>query len=41
MKDTRLTAVIAARMNSSRFPGKTLEDLCGVPMLEFQIDRIL
>jgi spore coat polysaccharide biosynthesis protein SpsF len=40
-KDTQsITALIAARMNSSRFPGKTLSDLHGLPMLERQIERI-
>lgn len=34
------TALIAARMGSSRFPGKTLADLHGKPMLERMIERI-
>jgi len=35
-----VTALIAARMGSSRFQGKTLSDLHGLPMLEQQIERI-
>jgi spore coat polysaccharide biosynthesis protein SpsF len=36
----KVTALIAARMGSSRFPGKTLSDLCGKSMLERLIERI-
>tara|TARA_Y100001935_G_C17302556_1_gene510210 strand:- start:2001 stop:2780 length:780 start_codon:yes stop_codon:yes gene_type:complete len=36
----KITALIAARMGSSRFPGKTLEDLHGMPMLSQLIERI-
>ncbi len=35
-----LAAVIQARMGSSRFPGKTLADIEGRPMLERFIDRV-
>mgnify|MGYP003977178153 CR=1 FL=1 len=35
-----VSVLIAARMGSSRFPGKTLEDLCGKPMIEQMLDRI-
>jgi spore coat polysaccharide biosynthesis protein SpsF len=34
-------AIIAARMDSSRRPGKALADLCGKPMIERLSDRIL
>jgi len=33
-------ALIAARMGSSRFKGKTLADLCGKPMLERMVERV-
>jgi spore coat polysaccharide biosynthesis protein SpsF len=33
-------AVIQARLNSRRFPGKVLEDLAGVPVLKRVIDRV-
>jgi len=39
-KKNNITVLIAARMGSSRFPGKTLMDLHGKPMLERQIERI-
>tara|TARA_B100001248_G_C27264307_1_gene399966 strand:- start:60 stop:821 length:762 start_codon:yes stop_codon:yes gene_type:complete len=39
MKKT-FTVLIAARMGSSRFRGKTLANICGVPMLERLINRI-
>lgn len=32
--------IIQARMGSSRLPGKVLKDLCGVPMLEYQLNRV-
>lgn len=35
-----VTALIAARMGSSRFPGKTLSDLHGKPMLQRMVERI-
>lgn len=35
-----VTALIAARMGSSRFPGKTLADLHGKPMLQRMVERI-
>lgn len=35
-----VTVLLAARMGSSRFPGKTLSDLHSLPMLERQIERI-
>lgn len=34
------SALIAARMGSSRFPGKTLTDLHGKPMLERMVERV-
>ena len=36
----RIGAVIQARMGSSRFPGKVLEDLGGAPMLQSLVDRL-
>jgi len=38
--NNRISVIIAARMGSSRFPGKTLTDLHGKPMLERIIERI-
>ena len=35
-----IIASIQARMGSERFPGKVLHDLCGKPMLQWQIERI-
>ena len=35
-----ITATIQARMGSSRFPGKTLYEICGKPMLLWQVNRI-
>ena len=39
-KQYNVTALIAARMGSSRFPGKTLADLHGEPMLARLVERI-
>jgi len=36
----KLVATIEARMTSTRFPGKVLEPICGVPSLEFMIRRV-
>jgi spore coat polysaccharide biosynthesis protein SpsF len=36
----KIIASIQARMGSERFPGKVLHDLCGKPMLQWQIERI-
>lgn len=36
----RTVAIIQARMGSSRFPGKVLENLCGIPMLEVLLYRL-
>jgi len=33
-------AIIQARLNSTRFPGKVLADLCGVPVLKRVIDQV-
>ena len=41
MKTNRITGLIAARMGSSRFKGKTLADLGDTPMIEFMIKRVL
>jgi len=35
----RAVAIIQARMNSTRLPGKSLLDLCGRPLLSHVIDR--
>lgn len=37
----KITATIQARMGSSRLPGKVLADVCGKPMLQWQIERIM
>jgi spore coat polysaccharide biosynthesis protein SpsF len=37
----RIVGIVAARMSSSRLPGKTLLPLAGKPALEHLIDRIL
>ena len=36
----KVTATIQARMGSSRLPGKVLMDICGKPMLLWQVERI-
>jgi spore coat polysaccharide biosynthesis protein SpsF len=36
----RRVAIIQARMSSSRFPGKVLAPLCGVPMILFMVQRV-
>ena len=35
-----IVAIIQARMGSTRLPGKVLMDLNGVPMLQYQVDRV-
>jgi spore coat polysaccharide biosynthesis protein SpsF len=35
-----ITAIIACRMGSSRFPGKTMSTILGKPMIERMIDRV-
>ena len=40
IKNSKITAIIAARMGSSRFSGKTLANLSGKPMIERMIERI-
>lgn len=35
-----IVAIIQARMNSSRLPGKVLKDLCGMPILSQLIRRV-
>lgn len=39
-KEKKIDVIIPARMGSSRFPGKTLSDLNGKPMILRQIERI-
>jgi spore coat polysaccharide biosynthesis protein SpsF len=36
----KIIASIQARMGSSRLPGKVLKDICGKPMLLWQVERI-
>lgn len=35
-----IVAIIQARMGSRRFPGKTLTDICGRPMLAWVVNRV-
>lgn len=35
-----IVASIQARLGSSRLPGKVLKDICGKPMLQWQIERL-
>ena len=39
-KNIKYGAILEARMGSSRLPGKTLKDICGVPLIKRVIDRI-
>jgi len=36
----KIIATIQARMGSTRLPGKVLKDICGKPMLLWQVERI-
>ena len=36
-----IVAIIQARMGSTRLPGKVLMDLNGIPMLQYQVDRVV
>ena len=40
MRATQITAVIQARMNSQRLPGKVMMDMCGRPMLAKLVERV-
>lgn len=35
----KITGIIAARMDSKRFPGKMVQHLCGQPLIQFVINR--
>jgi spore coat polysaccharide biosynthesis protein SpsF (cytidylyltransferase family) len=37
---SRIVAIVQARMSSSRFPGKVLKPLCGMPMIVFMLRRV-
>lgn len=39
VKKQKIVCIIQARMNSSRLPGKVLEDICGFPMLYWVVSR--
>ena len=41
MKNIRVAAIIPARMNSSRYPGKPLVEIEGLPMIEHVRRRVL
>ena len=36
----KIVASIQARLSSSRLPGKVMKEICGKPMLQWQVDRI-
>ena len=37
--NTKIIGIIPARMAASRFPGKPLKKICGIPMLRHVIER--
>lgn len=39
-KKGKIVAIIQARMGSSRFPGKVLKEVNGIPLLKYQFDRV-
>ena len=41
MTETKIAAIIPARMGSSRYPGKPLLDIGGLPMIEHVRRRAL
>ena len=40
MKDANIVALIPARMGSSRFPGKPMATLLGMPMIGHVFERV-